>query len=856
MDQSPSSSFGLTDASSILGFGAALAQVDSRAEVARLLSGAMPAVVPAALQAVVLHGTAQAAAVVQGQLHGKPLASDAADELRQLLAEDNVEALSAQQDVPIRAADAPVLAATDVRRLLITRIGTVDRTFGVAVVGQSDAALQDAPDAAALQLLGGQACIALDRIRVETERAAKARALKERKERYRTLSEAVFEGVVFTDQGTIIDLNRQFAEMMGYPREELLDTDVLRLVAPAERKQAEKHIASGYEEAYESVCQRKDGTTFPVEVRGRMMAHQGRAVRVTAVRDITEQKRTEHALRHARDELEVRVAERTAALERANAELKAEVTERRQAQEAQARQLSAMEAAMVGMSIHDRNGIFRYANQAHADIYGYDDPSELIGRSWEMLYDAEHITFIENNVIPEVANGRRWSGELVGRKKSGARFDVHLSLAPLDDGGLACVCQDITDQKASEQALRQYANRLEMLRTIDQAILSAQSPQSIAQAAMRQMRQVLPIVRSSVVLFDREAGMAEVLAHHQLGETSLAAGARVPLDDMHITSAIWEGRSRIVDDLTALDHTAVTAQLHDEGVQAYMNLPMVVEGEPIGMVNIGADHVGAFGDEECKIAREVADQLAIAIRQARLLEQVKEQTERLEQRVQERTAELESFTYSVSHDLRTPLRAIDGFSRMLRDQYVQHLDPEGQRLVNVIYDSAQRMGQLIDGLLALSRIGRREMRTAPLDLAALVREVIEELQRPHPEWDVAVEIGDLPPARGDRAMVRQVLVNLFSNAFKFTQNEATPCIEVGATVEDGTPVYYVRDNGAGFDMDYADKLFGVFERLHDDTFDGTGVGLAIAERVIERHDGRIWARGAEGEGATFFFTLQ
>jgi len=229
----------------------------------------------------------------------------------------------------------------------------------------------------------------------------------------------------------------------------------------------------------------------------------------------------------------------------------------------------------------------------------------------------------------------------------------------------------------------------------------------------------------------------------------------------------------------------------------------------------------------------------------------------LEQRVAERTAELESFTYSVSHDLRSPLRAIDGFSRLLDQEYGGMLDAEGQRLLSVIRTSASRMGQLIDDLLALSRLGRQDMRTVPIDMEERVSSVVEELLRIHDDADaVTIDIEALPGATGDPAMVRTILTNLISNSLKFSREEDAPRIVVGADVQDGTPVYYVRDNGAGFDMAYADKLFGVFQRLHDDEdFEGTGVGLAIVHRAIARHGGSIRAESTVGEGATFYFTL-
>ena len=227
-----------------------------------------------------------------------------------------------------------------------------------------------------------------------------------------------------------------------------------------------------------------------------------------------------------------------------------------------------------------------------------------------------------------------------------------------------------------------------------------------------------------------------------------------------------------------------------------------------------------------------------------------------EERVQERSAELESFTYSMSHDLRTPLRAIDGFTRMLIEDYEDDLDAEGQRLLNVVYESAQRMGRLIDDLLAFSRLGHCEMRRQPISMKRLAYETFDAVQQDRPHQPAQLRLHDLPRAEGDRAMVRRVFGHLVANAFKFTQHQRNAVVEIGTYQENGSTAYFVRDNGTGFDMDYADKLFGVFERLHDpNEFEGTGVGLAIVERIVRRHGGRVWAEGAVGEGATFYFTL-
>jgi two-component system sensor kinase len=218
---------------------------------------------------------------------------------------------------------------------------------------------------------------------------------------------------------------------------------------------------------------------------------------------------------------------------------------------------------------------------------------------------------------------------------------------------------------------------------------------------------------------------------------------------------------------------------------------------------------------------------------------------------------IESFSYSISHDLRAPLRAIDGFSHVLAEKYEATLDDQGKRLLGVIRGSTKKMSQLIDDILAFSRVGRQEMGMTEFDMEALVRSVWAELEPMRVGRDVRLHvITPMPPAWGDPAMLRQTLVNLLANAVKFSSQRVGALIEVGACVAQGECIYHVRDNGAGFDQQYAHKLFGVFQRLHGmEEFEGTGIGLAIVKSIIVRHGGRVWAEGAVDQGATIYFSL-
>lgn len=534
-------------------------------------------------------------------------------------------------------------------------------------------------------------------------------------------------------------------------------------------------------------------------------------------------------------------------------------------QESEQRFKQLVDVAQEGIWVADDRGVITYVNQRMADLLGYSNGS-LLGRPVYDFIEADSRTGARHTL------GRRGlrpgeSQDLRFRKRDGSQLWGLVSSSPIlgKEGtlvGTVGMVTDITERKRAEDQLRRSADRLAMLHDMDQAIVSAKSLEEIGRAALGRMRRMVPCQRCAVVLFDRANNQAQVIAGFAGGE--YLQTATIPLNDIAPSRALQRESVQYVEDLGSLDDPSpVQRQLVAEGVRSYLSVPLLAEGEAIGEITLGASSPSAFDAEHRDIAIEVAAPLAIAIQHASLREELARQAGELERRVAERstavraaTAELETVLYSISHDLRPPLRQLLGFSRVLLDESGPALDPTARHYAQRIHTAADQMATLVDDLVNLTRIGRQDLLRRDVQLTPMIEDIVGQLRTTINGRNIEWQVEELPTVHGDPILLRTALANLLSNAVKFTRPRERAVIRVRPLESDGQVGVAVEDNGVGFKMAHAGKLFGVFQRLHrPDEFEGNGAGLAMVQRIVHRHGGRIWAEAEPDKGATFYMTF-
>ena len=493
--------------------------------------------------------------------------------------------------------------------------------------------------------------------------------------------------------------------------------------------------------------------------------------------------------------------------------------------ESLARIVDSARDAIIGTDI---NGLITSWNRSAETLYGYS-ADEIIGQNAEVLFPPEgRADFFQ--LMHKVCHGDEvvaYDAECLD--KAGRRHQVFWTHSPMVDGagvitGISTIAHDITDLRRAQAAARTASDQArELIAVNPDPLFIIGSDGRIADVNVAAMR-ATGVNRGKIIGSDfsdyftdperARAAYRETFAKGSVKEYALSlrhcSGTTM---EVLYNATIYRDAGGIVVGLLA-DARNVSKLRHD--------------AEELRKHQLHLDAIAAARTTELRAANAT---LEVAKR------------------------ELETFAYSVSHDLRAPLRAIDGFSKMLLEDYATHLDPEGQRLLNVVRESAAKMGRMIDNILAFSRASRAELEPKSVDMVALVGAAIRNINASTPGRKARFEIGALPHAYGDAAMLERVWANLIDNAIKFSAPKPDAKIEIGATSGAGETVYFVRDNGVGFDMCNVDALFGLFQRLHGTDFSGTGVGLAIVKRIVARHGGRVWAEGKPNEGATFYFAL-
>jgi PAS domain S-box-containing protein len=661
--------------------------------------------------------------------------------------------------------------------------------------------------------VGGRPC-ALSTVADVTERIRGEQALAESEDRFRRLSEAAWEGIALVDNGVLMDSNPQLAAILGYEPDELVGRPIADFVAPHSLAMVLEHHRLGSPEPYEHDAVRKDGTLVRVEGRGRMVSHKGRTIRMTALRDISERKRAEQALAESEERF---------------------------------RRLS--DAAWEGVALTE-NGIVVDVNPQLAAMLGYE-PAELIGRPMTMVVAPDSVEIVRDYI----RRGSTEPFEHQARRKDGTTFMVQVRGQSMTYKGRTIRMAAIRD--ISERTRAEHSRRALVAGTA--GVLGEDFFRSLVRHLARALN-----VKYAFVGELQGPDHAHIRAHSMWAGETYGEPFSYALAGTPSALVLTEGLRYFGDGIPELfPHDAV---LMGMGVVSYAGVALFdANRAPIGLLVVADVAPLPLSDDLLSMLSVFGARAGAELERIRAEAEVRRLNADLERRVADRTSdleaanrELESFSYSVSHDLRAPLRHIGGFVELLQRDAGPGLPGEAREHLEEIAGAASRMGTLIDDLLEFSRVGRAGLHLVNVELSGLVQEVIGQLSREFPDRRLEWQSGALPAVHGDRNLLWQVFYNLLANAVKYTRPREVARIEI-ATLPGTTPnqiVCAVRDNGVGFDPRYAHKLFGVFQRLHAaSAFEGTGIGLANVQRIVQRHGGRVWAEGKVDEGATFYVSL-
>jgi len=548
-----------------------------------------------------------------------------------------------------------------------------------------------------------------------------------------------------------------------------------------------------------------------------------------------------------------------------------DITDRKRAEDAlrtsEAKLKSIVRTAPVGIGL-SINRTLLDANQHMSEITGYTI-EELISQDERMLYPTqEEYERVGREFARQIELYGKASLEVTWRRKDGELIPVFLNMAPVNASdlsqGLTTIAQDITERKRAEEATRLNEARLEALVAINQ--MTDASLSDISKYVMEEAVRLTSSRIGYIAFVNEDESLLTMHAWSSQAMKECAIDEK-PLEYPLASTGLWgeavrQRKAVITNDYrqpNPLKKGTPEGHVH---IYRHMNVPIFDEEHIVVVIGVGNKET-PYDESDVRQLTLLTTGMWRIVQRKQAEEEVRKLNATLEERVRERTLqleaanrELEAFSYSVSHDLRSPLRRMDGFAQALVEDYADVLDGQAKDFTRRIQESARLMARLIDDMLMLSRVTRGTINKIRVNLSTLAQEVDSELRANNPERQVEFIC---PPDLWDKAdsnLMRIVLSNLLGNAWKFTSHHDHARIEVGMRRENERSVYFVRDDGAGFDMAYAEKLFAAFQRLHTQSeFSGDGIGLAIVQRIIHRHGGRVWAEGAVEKGATIYFTL-
>ena len=531
----------------------------------------------------------------------------------------------------------------------------------------------------------------------------------------------------------------------------------------------------------------------------------------------------------------------------------------------------AIEQSANIVLITDLKGMIEYVNPKFTEVTGYS-ASEAIGQNPRILKSGRQSDAFYKRLWETIVSGEQWHGEFQNKRKDGTLYWEQASIAPVSDPSgrmshFIAIKEDITDRKRAEEALHHTMERLEILHEIDQSVLAAQLPETVAVAAIHRIRRLIPCQR------------VMVLARRESGETTLlAAASGVESDsvtDLDVYQEIFEGRPlgtglvQGCEDLSELaSKTPLQEALFETGMRSYIAVPLFIQSELVGTLILESKEADAFLPDHIDIAMEVAASLAVTIRQARLYERAQQEiTERvlaeeiLRQHTGEleaRNAELDAFAHTVAHDLKNPVSSVVGYADVLRRNYESLPGDVREEFLDVITRNSRKMASIIDELLLLSSVrGVGKVEIHPLEMGRIVAEARGRILHLIEEHQAEIELPDSwPVAMGYGPWVEAIWANYISNALKY--GGCPPRVELGSTAHaDGWIRFWVRDNGPGLSAEEQARLFTPFERLHEVRAQGHGLGLSIVQRIADKLGGKVGVEsaGVAGEGCEFFFAL-